>query len=279
MPQLCPASLLIVKTLMRVHLLLCLLALPAAAQELFPRFSATAGGYAGNFSTDVRIDPEEGGTSGTELNVERDLGLESSKTLTRLTAQWLLASRVELAGSYVAASRRGFERIDREFRFQDNVYPVQADVATAFDTKYYDATLTVWAHKTDRAGIGLTLGAAMLSIDASVAATAQGQSATLTNQASTDVPVALGGAQVRYAFTPHLIGEASAGILPRVTIDQYSGRATNASVRLEYRFTRGIGVGAAYNYFKLDGSVTDPDLTGRLALQVDGVEAFVRLGW
>ncbi|HEV7919366.1 MAG TPA: hypothetical protein VGR02_01100, partial [Thermoanaerobaculia bacterium] len=176
---------------MRVHLLLLLFALPAAAQELFPRFSVTAGGYAGNFSTDVRIDPEVGSTTGTELNVERDLGLESSKTLQRFTAQWLLASRVELAGSYVSASRRGFEQIDREFRFQDNLYPIQADVTTAFDTKYWDATLTVWALQSGRSGLGITLGAAMLSIDAGVAATAQGQSATLTNQASTDVPVAL----------------------------------------------------------------------------------------
>ncbi|HKO56420.1 MAG TPA: hypothetical protein VJ276_11115 [Thermoanaerobaculia bacterium] len=266
---------------MRVHLLLLLLlfAFPAAAQELFPRISVTAGGYLGNFSTDVRIDAEAGSTTGTELNIERDLGLESSKTLQRFTAQWRPASRLELAGSYVSASRSGFEQIDREFRFQDNVYPVQADVATAFDTKYWDATLTVWAHKSDRAGVGITLGAAMLSIDASVAATARGQSATLTNQASTDVPVALGGAQIRYAFTPRLIGEASAGILPRVTIDQYSGRATNASARLEYRFLRAIGIGLGYNYFKLDGSVADPSLRGRLALQVDGVEGFVRIGY
>ena len=72
---------------------------------------------------------------------------------------------------------------------------------------------------------------------------------------------------------------ASAATLPNVKIDVYSGRATSADARLEFRVVRGLSIGAAYNYFHLDGTIDDPQFTGALSLRVDGPEAYVRLGF
>lgn len=262
-------------------LLVVLAALPASAQELFPRASITGGAYFGNFSTDARVDPTAaaGGGQGTALNIERDLGLESRKDLRRVTAQWRPLNRHELAGSWFTSSRRGFANIDREIRFRDSIYPVRAAVTTGFDLDYWDATYTYWAQKSERSGFGIMLGAAGLSLDALVTAQAQGQSVAVTQRASTDVPVAMGGAQVRVALARWLFLEANAAALPHVTLDQYSGRALNAGARLEYRFVHAVGVGAAYNYFRLDGNVDSTSLRGNLKLRVDGAEAYVRLGW
>ena len=76
-----------------------------------------------------------------------------------------------------------------------------------------------------------------------------------------------------------MTGEASAAALPHVKIDVYSGRAASATVRLEYRITRNLGIGAAYNYFNVDGKVTDPNFGGRLKMTVKGGEGFVRVGF
>jgi hypothetical protein len=92
------------------------------------------------------------------------------------------------------------------------------------------------------------------------------------------VPVALGGAQVRFAFTERLHAEARAVALPRVTIDVYSGRAVDAGARLEYRFGA-LGIGAAYNYFRIDGSVVEPDFTADVSVVVHGPEAYLRLAF
>lgn len=258
-----------------------LFALPAAAQELFPRISITGGSYFGNFSTDARVDPTAaaGGGEGTALNIERDLGLESKKDLRRLTAQLRLGNRGELAGSWFTSSRTGFANIDREIRFRDSIYPVQAAVTTGFDLDYWDATFTYWARKSERDGFGIMLGGAGISLDAVVTAQAQGQSVAVTQRASTDVPVAMIGAQGKVAITRWLILEGNAAALPHVTLDQYSGRALNAGARLEYRIVHGVGIGAAYNYFRLDGNVDGTDLRGNLKLRVNGAEAYVRLGW
>jgi len=267
--------------LVKHALILLLVTVPAAAQELFPRFSVTGGAYFGNFSTDARVDPAAaaGGGEGTALNIERDLGLESRKDLRRLTAQWRPLNRHELAGSWFTSSRTGFANIDREIRFRDSIYPVRAAVTTGFDLDYWDATYTYWARKSERDGFGVMLGAAGLKLDAVVTAQAEGQSVAATQRASTDVPVAMIGAQTRVAIIRNLIFEASGAALPHVTLDQYSGRALSAGARLEYRIVRAVGIGAAYNYFRLDGNVDTTGLRGNLKMRVDGAEAYLRLGW
>ena len=255
-----------------------LLSTPAFAQA-FPRFSISAGQYGSRFSTDVRVNPTDGTAEGTAVNLERDLGLKKSRSVQRFAIEWRPLARHELAANYVSADRSGFAALDREIVFQNRTYPVSASVTTAFDTAKREATYTYWAKKTDRGGVGIMLGGAGLSIDASLVAQRPGETLTISQDASTNVPVALLGAQFRYAFGDRVVARASAAALPRVKIDVYSGRATTADARLEFRVVRGVSIGAAYNYFHLDGTVADPQFAGKLALRVDGPEAYLRLGW
>lgn len=246
---------------------LLLLATASFAQD---RFSITAGRFDAGFTTDVRVDPV-----GTELNLERDLALQRSRNLNDFSIRWRPFERHELAASYVSASRAGSANINQEFRFNDRVYPVNALATTTFDTKKWEATYTYWLTK----NFGLMAGGAGLSIDASVIAHTPGVALTVAERAKTSVPVALVGAQTRFEFTPRLIGELSAAALPHVKIDNYSGRATSAAARLEFRILHNLGIGAAYNYFNIDGTITDPSFGGRLKLTAKGGEGFVRLAF
>ncbi|HWW62147.1 MAG TPA: hypothetical protein VN181_12325 [Thermoanaerobaculia bacterium] len=267
---------------MKRALLFCLaFALPAFAQDsaLFPRFSVTAGAYRPDFSTDVRVNDPTITAEATEVNLERDLGLEKSQRLQRFGLQWRPLNRHELAVSYVASSRTGFEAIDREITFRDTVYPVQAQVATTWDMDRWEATYTWWMRKTPREGFGVMLGVSTIALDASLVANTPGSSLEITETASTDVPVALLGAQWRMAFSERVLAQVSAGALPRVELGDYSGQALTADARVEYRIARALGVGIAYNYFRIDGTVGRIDFDGKLAMKVSGAEAFVRLGF
>ena len=266
---------------MRLLVISLVLALRLAAQEspLFPRFSVTAGTSPARFGTDVRIDPETSTEEGTRVSFERDLGLEDSRTVQRFGLQWRPLRKHELAASYFSAPRSGFEQINREIVFRNEVYPVNAAVTTQFDLDYASLTYTYWARRGTRDGLGITLGAASLKMDASVSAVRPDVSVTITQQAETDVPVALIGAQGRIAFTDRLLAEASAATLPRVTIEDYTGRALTAAARVEYRPLRWLGVGAAYTYFHLDVDVAAADLGGSLQMTIRGPEGFVRLAF
>jgi len=262
----------------RQALLIMLFAGSSFAQA-FPRFSITAGQYGGRFTTDARVNPTIGPTEGTALNLERDLGLASSKRIQRFAIEWRPFVRHELAANYVAANRGGSATLDREIRFQNQIYPFSANVTSVFDTSKWEATYTYWASRSERRGFGITLGAAGLSIDATLVAKRPNDTLTLTQNASTKVPVALIGAQARYAFNDRVIARFSAATLPRVKIDVYSGRAVSGDVRLEVRVVRNIAVGAGYDYFDLDGTIDDPSFNGALSMKVRGPEAYVRIGF
>jgi hypothetical protein len=260
-------------------LLLLLAASSAAAQDLFPAFSISASTSPSSFDTNVRIDREEATGEGTLVNFESDLGLEDSRTLQRFEVQWRPFARHELAGTYFSAPRSGREQIDREIVFRDETYPVSALVTTAFDLDYASATYTYWARRGARDGFGITLGVAALSINAGITAERPGETLTVTQTAETEVPVALAGVQGRVAFARTLFGEASVSTLPQVTIGDYTGSALTGRARLEYRPLRWLGVGASYNYFRLDVDVEQLDFGGSLDMTIQGPEAFVRLAF
>jgi hypothetical protein len=270
---------------MRRLALLLVLALPLSAQDsnLFPRFSITAATGPTSFDTNARIDPETvaGGQTleGTLINLERDLGLEDSRTLRRSGVQWRPFARHELAASYFSAPRAGFAQINREITFRDEVYPVSALVTSQFDLDYTSATYTYWARRGQRDGLGISLGVANIALDAAVTATQPAGSVTISATAETEVPVALIGLQGRVAFTDKLLGEASIATLPRVTIEDYSGTALTAAAKLEYRPVPWLGIGASYNYFRLDVDVAQSDLSGTLEMTERGPEGYVRLAF
>jgi len=268
---------------MRRLALALLITVPLAAQDspLFPRFSLTGATGPSSFDTNARIDPDSaiGEVEGTLVNFERDLALDDERSLRRYGLQWRPFSRHELALSYFSAPRNGFAQIDREITFRDQVYPVSALVTTQFDLDYASATYTYWARRTDRNGIGISLGVANIKLDASVTATQPGGSVTISETAETEVPVALIGAQGRVAFTNRILGEAAIATLPRVTIEDYTGTALTAHAKLEYRPVRWFGVGASYNYFRMDVDVDQTDLSGTLDMTIQGPEVFVRLAF
>src|SRR5688500_18967804 len=111
---------------MRRLALLFLLTFPVFGQDLFPRFSLTAGASAADFDTNARIDSEVTGGAGTDIALERDLGLEDSRTLQRFGVQWRPFRRHELAATHFSAPRSGFAQIDRRIQFGDQTYPGQA---------------------------------------------------------------------------------------------------------------------------------------------------------
>lgn len=263
---------------MRLVLVL-LLAVPAAAQPLFPRFSILGAGYSGQMNTEIRLDPETTGLPpGTRINLERDLGLRTNNEIKRFAVEWRPLSRHQLDASYFSARRTGFRNINEPITFGNQTYPVNAAVSTQMGVDFRDLDYTYWARKTDTNGIGVTLGVSALKINAQVAAQrANEPTITLREDANTDVPVPLIGLQFRQAITSRLLFEARGAFLPNVKVQEIRADARTGNARLEYRMARFLGIGAGYNYFDLQGDVSRSGFLGTLHMRVQGAELYARL--
>ena len=267
----------------RLSLVLCVLsvAVPAMAQrntDLFPRFTLSGGGYLGDFGTKVRVDPHVEGLEGTTIDLEKNLGLESTRTLTRFEMTFRPFRRHELEVSYFGTRREGLRTIDRQIVFEDTTYPIQASIASRFNLDFWQATYTYWARQTERSGIGINLGVTGLRFDGELSGRAGASNAVIiTQSAETDVPVPVIGMEGRWLLTDRVIAMGRGAVLPRVKIKDYEGEAYVGKLSVEYRFARRIGVGVGYNYFNLNGLVEKEAFHADLGMTVSGVEAFVRL--
>ena len=267
----------------RLSLILCVLcvAAPAVAQrnrELFPTFTLAGGGYLGDFGTKIRVDPHIEGLQGTTIDLEKNLGLESSRTLTRLGMQWRPFQRHELELSYFSTKREGRRVIDRQIVYEDTTFPIQADVRSKFDIDFWEATYTYWARQTERDGIGINLGVTGMRFDGELSVRRNADNTVLLSQtAKTDVPVPVIGLEGRWLLTDRVIATGRGAVLPQVSIKDYTGSAYVGKFSLEYRLARRIGLGAAYNYFNLNGLAEKKNFHADLGMTVSGVEAFVRI--
>ena len=267
----------------RLSLMLCVLcvAAPALAQrnrELFPTFTLTGGGYLGDFGTKIRVDPHIEGIQGTTIDLEKHLGLESSRTLTRLGFAWRPLRKHELEVSYFSTKREGRRVIDHTIVYEDTTFPIQADVRSRFDIDFWEVSYTYWARQTERDGIGVTLGVTGMRFDGELSVRRNTDNTVLLSQtAKTDVPVPVIGLEGRWLLTDRVIAMGRGAVLPKVDIKDYSGSAYVGKFSLEYRLARRIGLGVAYNYFNLNGLAEKENFHADLGMTVSGVEAFVRI--
>ena len=108
---------------------------PVAAQGDDPLIDSNVllelGGFLISSETEVRLDGEF--SQGTEIDLERDLGLEDADRF-RFDGLWRITPRHHLRGAYYALDRDAERRIDREIDFGDIVIPVQGEVSANVDT-------------------------------------------------------------------------------------------------------------------------------------------------
>jgi len=102
---------------------------------LFDRFSLKLAGDFASLDTTVRADDKNGVFPGTEINFESDLGLADTNAFGELSFQLLLGRRHRLGFLYDNVSRSGVKTIATEIRFEDVVFPVNAELESSFRSR------------------------------------------------------------------------------------------------------------------------------------------------
>lgn len=233
-------------------LLALALAVPAAAQtpysDLPQAFKLDVGGFRIASETTLKYDL---GGAGQEVDFEREAALPSNATTIWLDGTWRAGRRHQLSLNYTTSSRKGDRALDREIHWGDQVFPVgvqvESEMSTDILTGYYRFAL----YKNDRFEVGPTLGVGYLWLSAGLHATVSegGVSVPLGKTAETGSITGDVGGYFEGWLTRRLVARGDL-LYIIVKPDGSEASVTDGRLGLYYYFSRHIGIGAQYKYYK-----------------------------
>jgi len=247
--------------LLAVFTFLALFSSPVLADEMV----SLKAGYLlltpeGTFSVDGH------GFSGTNIDLEDDLGVDDSKGL-YLDAALQLAN-FRLGATYTPLSFEGSGQIDRTIIFNGQEYPVGTNVDSDVDIDMIDAGLTMYLLNFDdlpvRIQLGPEIGLKYFNGDASLKDT------TLGVEESEDLTFVVPqvGARARIAMADFV------GVTGHAYYMRYSdNQVLDGEIQVEFSPLPLLGLFAGYRYFDLQVEESDIDIDIKFSGPFGGIMA------
>jgi hypothetical protein len=248
-------------------------ALPQAAMGQEERGSMMFAVFQNEPGTSIQLEAPSG--LGTDIDLERNLGLQATATVARLEGYYRFGDHGRVDLTLFQYSRDATRQIDRTIEFGDSEYPVSTVVNTSADVTIFKAAYTFEFLRRERAFFGVTAGLYTASSRTRLNAPEIGV------DSSNDIQAPLPVIGVRGAFD---IGERVAlrGSVEwfGITTNKASGRLTDANIGVDYSFTERIALGLAYDNMSMDvTAVSDRGFETRLDWVYEGPMLYLKLNF
>ena len=241
---------------------------PRAGME---RASIMLGAFITDRQSNTRFDSDAG--DGTDIDMEDDLGLESSTNAARIGGYVWLGRRHRLDGAYFDLSRTATIPIRETIDFGDETFEINTALTTESDLTIIKADYTFAVLAKDRGFLGVTAG---LYIAESGFALSQ---PTLGRAESEDVtaPLPLFGLRGDYAINDRITLSGAAQVFAYST-DELDGHLTDFYVGADYGFGKRMAVGLAYDRVSMNiGADGAGGFNGRLDWGYDGFVLYFKV--
>ena len=242
----------------------------ADTERPWKRLSVSLGGFFTDIDSNVRQDSKTTGT-GTEINVEDELGVDSSTTVFRADAFWRFFRRHRFDFSYYDLSRDARAELDIDIDFGDEEFPSGIAVESVYNIRVFKGVYTFSFIQNQRFDIGASLGVHLTDIEVGITAPGLGDEDVSDFLA----PLPVVGLRGAYAITPKFFLKASVDYF-WIEIDSFEGQLIDTNLSLEYNFFKYVGAGIGYNYFNLDLEVDTSDFLGSSELEYQGLQLFMK---
>jgi len=244
---------------------------PAAAQSaawtahpaLQDRWNIQLGLYTPNVSTTARLNGA-GGQVGTEVNFEDDLGYADRKDLPAVLASVRLGERWKLEAEYLSLRRDTTHALSRTISWGDNIYPFGTVVNSEFSSDIFRLSGGYSFVRDAQKEFGFVFGLHTTDFKMSIAASGIGKN---TGDALAPLPTI--GLFAAYALTLRWLLSGRVDVFS-LSYESYDGSLTNATMGVDYRFFRNLGLGAGYRYINYDLAVAKSSFNGGVKYRFGG---------
>ena len=242
----------------------------AAAEQDDTRLSLSIGAFITDRDSEARADASNRDL-GTVIDLEDDLGLDSSDTVLRLDGFYRLADKHRIDFSTFDLSRSASKQIDRELSWKDTTFVLNANVQSDFDLSIYKVAYTWSFLKNERGFLGATVGLYVADIGTSLDAPLIGSGEV--GDATAPLPVV--GLRGEYRLAERWALRAS-GEFFFLEYNDFDGALIDLLLGLEFDLSKNIDVGIGANSVRLDIEVDRDVLHGAFDWQYDGILAYLK---
>ena len=266
------------KVLAKTMLLGCLLAMSfASADDQHPaldsKFYVSVGGY---FASRAFIASAEGSITPSvptpHVDFDSDLEVDDSPSLVVAEFRWQFAEKWNLGLQYFNSTRIGEHTLDGSIEWEDVTYEVGAMVAARTSVDITRIVLSRHFRQKEGHDFRLTGGLHWLDVSAQIqgeATLGDGSTAFATSTASASLPIPNVGALYQYSPSQKWLFSTRVDWFS-ASIGDYSGGIWNANVSANYQVAKHIGLGLGYQFFQIDGTLSDDRWTGDLKIRFSG---------
>lgn len=245
---------------------------PAAQAQSaeFNRASISLGVFVTSRNSRASLDGEVPG-SGTDVNLEGDLGLDRNDSVFRIDGYYRFNDKHRLDFSAFDLSRSSSKQIQEEVDWDGTVYPIDTVIRTNFDLKIYKLAYTWSFLRKEKAYLGATAGLYVADVQSRLAADNVG--AVSGNGVTAPLPVV--GLRGQYNLSDKWALRGSTEIFS-IDYNEYTGSLYDYSASVDYRLSKHAAVGIGYNTVKFKVGIGKPKFNGDLNWRYGGALLFVK---
>jgi hypothetical protein len=206
------------------------------------------GTFAQAFDSRIRLDGKYG-EAGTTIDLEQDLGLPSQQDDFNLRAFYRFGDRSQLRFEFLAWNRSSTKVLEREIRWDDEVYEAGAQVDAQGDGQMYNLIYQYSFVNNGKVNFGLDGGLSTFIFDTKVTRHVSvgegGTGATQTELQTKILPVPVLGVHFDMTLVKRLFWRANAYVFD-ASVSGYDIKLWEAWTSVDYFVTRHFGLGAGF---------------------------------
>lgn len=253
---------------------------PALAERPGDRAWLQGGVFRAAVDTKLRADAPGLGLVGTEVDLERDLGLADREWLPKVAGGVRIGRAFRLEADYLALDRKRTETLDRLLGIEETIFPAGAEVTSEFRTDIWRVGAGWSPLRRERVEAGVAIGAhvskARVSLEADVPVA--GETVNLAEEKRKFAPLPNVGVYGLFAINGTFSLQGRVDVL-KIRVGDYKGELIDARFGASARLHRRVGVGLAYRLVDYEVEVDKDDWSGRLDYRYSGPQAFAELAF
>lgn len=235
----------------------------------------------GTFVSDIGASASADGSvenSGTTVDFDRDFDTSSAGELDFLELSWRPFDRHELRIQYFDDTLEGQRTIERDIVFDNETFPVGADVRGELGVEVLDIAYTYWAVVKPKDAFGISIGVVRVDANASLEGTfsVRDEVVELEASVSEDLPAPKIGLNYAHAFNEKFRLTADVGTFEK-SIGSVDGRIWDANLGFEWYPWEHVGVMIRQAYTRIDAERDRDDFDSSAEINFNGTQALVRV--